>query len=60
MMLLSTPAPSLPIGSMIAYAGLLGDIPTGWHICDGTNGTPDLTDSFVMGGTQGQNGQTGG
>lgn len=60
MMLLNTPAPSLPIGSMIAYAGLLADIPTGWHICDGTNGTPDLTDSFVMGGSQAQNGQTGG
>ena len=60
MMLLNTPAPSLPIGSILAYAGVLGDIPTGWAICDGTNGTPDLTDSFVMGGTLAQKGQTGG
>lgn len=60
MMLLNTPAPSLPIGSILAYAGVLGDIPTGWAICDGSNGTPDLTDSFVMGGTLAQKGQTGG
>lgn len=60
MMLLNTPAPSLPIGSILAYAGLLADIPTGWAICDGTNGTPDLTDSFVMGGSHAQIGNTGG
>ena len=60
MMLLNTPAPSLPIGSILAYAGVLGDIPTGWAICDGSSGTPDLTDSFVMGGTLAQKGQTGG
>ena len=51
---------ALPIGSILAYVGLLADVPNGWAVCDGTNGTPDLTDSFVMGGTQAQNGQTGG
>lgn len=24
-------------------------IPAGWHLCDGTSGTPDLRDKFVMG-----------
>ena len=38
-----------PIGSIIAYSGLLGSIPSNWHICDGTDGTPDLRDRFLMG-----------
>jgi hypothetical protein len=24
-------------------------IPTNWHLCDGTNGTPDLQDKFIVG-----------
>ena len=38
-----------PVGSIIAYSGLLGSIPSNWHICDGTDGTPDLRDRFLMG-----------
>ena len=26
-------------------------MPEGWHICDGTEGTPDLTDRFIIAGT---------
>lgn len=26
------------------------DIPHGWHICDGTNGTPNLIDKFIRAG----------
>ena len=38
-----------PVGSIIAYSGLLGSIPSNWHICDGTDGTPDLRDRFLRG-----------
>lgn len=37
------------IGSIVIWSGLLADIPAGWQICDGTNGTPDLTGKFVKG-----------
>ncbi len=35
---------------VVMWAGLIGAIPSGWHLCDGTNGTPDLRDSFIVGG----------
>lgn len=31
-----------------------------WHICDGTNGTPDLRDKFILGGNGSNNGAIGG
>lgn len=36
------------IGCISAWQGSLGSIPTGWALCDGTNGTPDLRDKFVV------------
>ena len=39
----------LPPGSIIPWFGQLRDLPEGWHICDGTNGTPDLRDRFIVG-----------
>ena len=48
----------MPIGSIIMYNGLASEIPENWAICDGTNGTPDLTDKFIKAGTT--TGQTGG
>lgn len=34
---------------------------TGWHICDGTNGTPDLRGRFILGASDGHAvGSTGG
>lgn len=39
----------MPIGAVIAYAGDIDSIPPGWHICDGTEGTPDLRGRFVLG-----------
>jgi len=51
----------VPVGFIGMYSGLLADIPADWLICDGTNGTPDLTDKFVMGTiTEGDIGVTGG
>lgn len=39
----------IPAGGIIAWSG--ASIPSGWALCDGTNGTPDLRNKFVMGGT---------
>ena len=38
----------IPTGGIIMWAG--SSVPTGWYLCDGTNGTPDLTAKFVLGG----------
>ena len=40
---------SMPVGFVGMYSGLLADIPSSWAICDGTNGTPNLVDKFVLG-----------
>ena len=34
-------------GCIIMWSGAIVDIPEGWLLCDGTNGTPDLTDKFI-------------
>ena len=39
----------LPFGSIIMWYGISSNVPTGWQICDGTNGTPDLRNRFVIG-----------
>ena len=36
-------------GMIILWSGTYATIPTGWAICDGTNGTPDLRNRFVVG-----------
>lgn len=52
---------SFPVGGIIIWSGTADDIPSGWHICDGTQGTPDLRDRFVLGaGTAYEVGSTGG
>jgi len=43
---------SLPIGSILIWSGTVASIPGGWQLCDGTNGTPDLRDRFVVGARQ--------
>ncbi len=40
-------AGTIPIGGIIMWAG--STIPSGWALCDGNNGTPNLTDKFVLG-----------
>ena len=42
---------SLPIGTILPYVGSIADIPSGWALCNGTNGTPDLTGRFLEGVT---------
>jgi len=40
---------SMPIGTILPFYGSLSNIPDGWHLCDGTAGTPNLKDKFLMG-----------
>lgn len=51
---------ALPVGAICIWRGSAGTIPTGWRICDGGGGTPDLRDRFVCGGTLQEIGETGG
>ena len=48
-------------GFICLWSGALVDIPSGWHICDGNAGTPDLRDKFIIGaGSTHAVGATGG
>ena len=57
---------TIPLGGIIMWNGSVA--PTGWALCDGQNGTPDLRDRFIVGATTGGDivypgvgvGQTGG
>lgn len=40
---------AIPSGGIIMWSGSVGSIPTGWLLCDGTNGTPDLQNRFIVG-----------
>ncbi len=40
---------ALPSGCIVLWSGSLGSIPGGWTLCNGSNGTPDLRDRFVLG-----------
>jgi hypothetical protein len=42
-------APAVPSGSILLWSGSTGSVPAGWLLCDGTNGTPDLRDRFIIG-----------
>lgn len=43
------------------FSGAFADIPDNWHLCDGTDSTPDLTDRFILGtNTEGELGDVGG
>jgi len=38
-----------PKGLISMWSGAIANIPTGWLLCDGKNGTPNLTDKFIVG-----------
>jgi microcystin-dependent protein len=40
---------TVPVGGIIMWSGTTNNIPAGWALCDGQNGTPNLRDRFVMG-----------
>lgn len=47
----ATPPPATPIpaGGIFLWSGSIGSIPAGYVLCNGSNGTPDLRDRFVVG-----------
>ena len=57
-------------GTVTAFSGTFNDgypvdkntglVNREWHLCDGTNGTPDLRSRFIYGGDGSNNGATGG
>ena len=53
--------PTLPTGCIILWSGAIGSIPSGFYLCNGANGTPDLRDRFIVGaGSSYSVAQTGG
>lgn len=34
-------------GIIVAWSGTIANVPDGWALCDGTNGTPNLADKFI-------------
>ena len=50
-----------PVGMITMWSGSTSNIPTGWALCNGSNGTPDLRNRFIVGaGSTYTVGQTGG
>ncbi|MGL4353721.1 MAG: hypothetical protein ACRCTP_07320 [Aeromonas popoffii] len=45
-------------GMVMMFSGT--GIPSGWALCDGNNGTPNLVDRFIIGGKGNDVGKTGG
>jgi hypothetical protein len=52
-------AGGIPSGIICMWGGLVANIPSGWLLCDGANGTPNLADKFIK-GTTSNPGATGG
>lgn len=51
----------VPAGGIIMWSGAINAVPSGWALCNGQNGTPDLRDRFVVGAGSTYNpGNTGG
>ena len=44
-----TDVPGVPVGGIIMWSGATNAIPSGWALCDGQNGTPNLQDRFIVG-----------
>jgi hypothetical protein len=52
---------SVPSGVIVMWSGTLATIPTGWALCNGANGTPNLLDRFILSVNTSENpGSTGG
>jgi len=52
---------TIPVGGIIMWSGSIASIPSGWALCNGQNGTPNLTDKFILAaGSSYQPGNTGG
>lgn len=52
---------ALPRGIITMWAGAADNVPSGWHLCDGSDDTPDLRNMFIVGaGSSYSPGNTGG
>jgi hypothetical protein len=40
---------AIPTGMIMLWSGSVASIPVGWALCNGTNGTPQLTNRFIVG-----------
>lgn len=40
---------AFPSGGIIMWSGSIASIPSGWLLCDGSSGTPDLRSKFIVG-----------
>lgn len=47
----------IPSGLIVMWSGTIATIPTGWKLCDGSAGTPDLRDRFIIGARQDSSGE---
>ena len=43
----------IPLGGIIMWSGTIASIPSGWALCNGSNGTPDLRNRFIVGAHSG-------
>ena len=39
----------VPTGAIMMWSGAIADIPSGWALCNGQNGTPNLQARFIVG-----------
>jgi microcystin-dependent protein len=39
----------VPTGVIVMWSGSIATIPSGWALCNGSNGTPDLRNRFIVG-----------
>lgn len=55
------PSNPIPVGLICMWSGVVINIPIGWHLCNGSDGTPDLRSKFIKGADAGEDpGETGG
>jgi microcystin-dependent protein len=40
---------AFPVGGIILWSGSIASVPSGWALCNGSSGTPDLRDRFIVG-----------
>ena len=40
---------TIPVGGIIMWSGNANNVPDGWKLCDGTDGTPNLKGKFIVG-----------
>ncbi len=52
---------TIPSGVIVMWSGTIANIPSGWALCNGSSGTPDLRERFIYGVSAGEDpGATGG